>query len=90
MLPATEVIEIERLLAVGNLSQRQIARLRGVSRATVAQIASGARRETFSDPDALPPPMRCRSCGALVYPPCRLCRLRTVIQRAARRNRRSA
>jgi hypothetical protein len=77
------VDEIRRLLDQGELSQRAIARRLGVSRKVVAAVAAGRRRS--SEPVAPQPPklvatevlpVRCRGCGGLVYPPCRLCRAR--------------
>lgn len=87
---------VRRLLAAGNLSQRQIAESAGVSRTSVAKIAAGhemfCHRRRFLDAggENLPigPPERCRGCGGLVFPPCRLCRVRSWIAR--RRLRRLA
>ena len=93
MIDRNLVAEIERLLASGAHSQRAIAKLAGVSRGSVASIASGKRRtndvasETRYDGPAEPsgPPARCRGCGGMVYMPCLLCRLRKAHPRAARR-----
>lgn len=84
MIASERVAEIRRLLAEGRLSQREIARLIGVSRGTVAAISTGKRAERQRPPSnwdynpAAPsgPLRRCLGCGALVYLPCRLCRLR--------------
>lgn len=87
MIPAGMVEEVRRLLAQGRLSQRQIARRTGVSRGTVAAIASG-RRHTSGPRTALPAeaapggypggkPVRCPGCGALVQMPCLACWLHT-------------
>ncbi len=83
MLAFGKVKEIERLLAEGRLSQRKIAKALGVSRGVVDAIASGkrpdyeARRQHRAD-DGEPqgPIERCPTCGARVYMPCRLCRVR--------------
>lgn len=87
MLAEPVVSEIRRLLAEPGLSQRKIALLTGVSRASVSSIASGRR------PDYLPPRVdiddgedqigngpvdRCPTCGGKVYMPCRLCRIRAL------------
>lgn len=83
MIPAGVVEEVRRLLAQGRLSQRQIAKRTGVSRGTVAAIASG-RRHTSGSRTPLPPeappggyprgkPVRCPGCGALVQMPCLAC-----------------
>jgi transcriptional regulator with XRE-family HTH domain len=96
MVTVEVIAEIRMLLALKTHSQRHIARLLGVSRGTVAAIASGRRQETPQE-TPLPepcdddtddteeqsdPPMRCPGCGGLVYIPCLLCRLR---ERRARR-----
>jgi transcriptional regulator with XRE-family HTH domain len=81
------VNEIRRLLAEEKLGYRKIAALTGVSRGTVAAIASGKR----PDYDALVldlddgldepagPPSRCPGCGGLVYMPCVLCNVRNRV-----------
>ena len=91
MLAAKTVAEIQRLLDLKTHSQRRIAALVGVSRGSVAAIASGRRRDVpadaLDDAPAEPsgPPARCPGCGGLVYMPCLLCRLRKENPRAARR-----
>jgi hypothetical protein len=81
MLSSCLVEEIERLLAAGH-SRREVARMVGVSRATVNSIAA-RKRPDRSDPfeselSSLPRrrPTRCATCGGMVYPPCKLCRMR--------------
>lgn len=82
MISIGMVAEIRRLLAEGQLSQRKIAKLTGISRATVGAIASGRRpdyeprpaQELFDRPQG--PPRRCQGCGGMVYLPCKLCRVR--------------
>ena len=88
MISEDTVNEIKRLLAEGRLSQRKIARMTGVSRGTVGAIANGRRCDrprlpVDGDDEGEPtgPPERCPKCGAMVYPPCRLCRLREVVAR---------
>jgi Helix-turn-helix len=82
MLSPAKVEEVRRLLVRGNVSQRQIAKLLGVSRGSVNAIASGKRpdypvRELDEDDiRCWLPPVRCNGCGGMVYAPCRLCRLR--------------
>ncbi len=83
MLATSQVNEIRRLLETGNYSQRKIARMTGVSRGSIGAIAGGRRpdyenRLKEDDETGQPqgPPGRCETCGALVYPPCRLCTLR--------------
>lgn len=96
MLAPQRVALVERLLAEGRLSQRKIARLTGVSRATVGEIAAGRRRPVrqpardLTDADELNRgvPARCPDCGGLVYLPCRLCRVRQVARREQERARR--
>lgn len=84
MLSLSLVEQIVDLLNEGELSQRRIAERVGVSRGTVASIASGRRglfgRDPESDDDRslanLTPPERCPKCGYLIYAPCRVCRAR--------------
>lgn len=97
MIAVEKVVEIRRLLALGKLSNRNIAMMTGISRATVAAIASGKRRDfgsrlsDDSDEPAEPagPLVRCPGCGGMVFLPCRLCRLRAQQEelRQARRTR---
>jgi hypothetical protein len=80
--------EVQRLLQSGELTSGQIARRVGVSRTTVWAIDSGrhevrrvCRDDDFNEPTTpqpQEPPSRCRGCGGLVYPPCRLCRTRAL------------
>ena len=101
MIAPAKIKEVERLLAEGNFSQRKIARVSGVSRATIAAIACGRRpnydelcRNRAGDrPEPLGPLERCASCGGMVYMPCRLCQVRQLKaqeQAAARLRRRLA
>jgi DNA-binding XRE family transcriptional regulator len=92
MLSTDRIQEVRRLLAQAELSQRTIARMTGVSRATIGAVASGRRpdyqpRVRTDEDDDRPqgPPERCRGCGGLVYMPCRLCRVRAI--KAADRER---
>jgi DNA-binding XRE family transcriptional regulator len=85
MLALGKVKEVERLLAAGTLSQRQIAKAIGVSRATVSAIARGTRPDYESrlrvrvEECGPPGPIeRCPTCGGRVYMPCRLCRVRKL------------
>jgi len=86
MISQALVEEVKRLLGQGELSQRKVATLTGVSRASVGAIASGRRPDypVRCNPDAceeaLPqgPAERCPTCGGKVYMPCRLCRVRTI------------
>lgn len=94
MLTPGKVEEVRRLLALGNVSQRQIARQLRVSRGTVSAIASGKRPDypirTPEEPELLLPPVRCPGCGGMVHPPCRACRVRKFRARqlALKRGRR--
>jgi hypothetical protein len=84
MLPLATIHEIDRLLKAGNSSQRKIARRLGVSRGTVAAIATGRRGiygkvpEDEASKSLAPqsPPVRCPECGFLIYRPCQVCRAR--------------
>jgi hypothetical protein len=92
MLPQRIVDEIKSLLRAGRLSQREIAGRLGVSRGTVNAIANDRRperRRTPSPGEPLPlfhgPIIRCPRCGGRVYAPCRLCEIRDLKARDARR-----
>jgi len=83
MLPIAQVLEVDRLVHEGMLSQRQIARRIGVSRGTVAAIASGDRglygKESIKargTSTRLSGPARCPECGYRVFMPCRICSAR--------------
>jgi transcriptional regulator with XRE-family HTH domain len=83
MLAMSKIKEAERLLLDGRLSQRKIAALVGISRATVSAIASGRRPDYEArlaaraiELEPLGPIVRCGGCGARVYSPCRACRVR--------------
>ncbi len=86
--------ETQRLLAEGTMSQRKIAKRVGLSRSTVASIASGQwmakqqRRVTKTEPFVQPsgPIRRCPGCGGRVYMPCHLCRVRTYMARSQRKD----
>ena len=90
MIKPDVVAEVRHLLFEGRHSQRQIARLVGLSRGTVGTIASGRRRDVPTEPceeDATlweGPPVRCPDCGALVYIPCVLCRVRKKLGKRRR------
>lgn len=84
MLTTALVLEVDRLLREGELSQRQIAAHLCVSRGTVSAIASGRRGlhgkepfRTYSPLVPTSPPTRCPHCGYRVYLPCLVCRVRT-------------
>lgn len=75
--------KVLQLLTEEKLSQRQVARLTGVSRATVAAIARGEwharhRSRLSEEGETEPPPSRCPDCGALVTPPCLACHVRNL------------
>ena len=86
MIATAKVQEVERLLAENRWSQRKIAKMVGISRAVVGAIAAGtrpdydARRMARDDDDSVPngPVERCQGCGARVYMPCRLCKIRAL------------
>jgi hypothetical protein len=84
MLAMAKVKEVERLLLEGRLSQRKIAAIVGISRATVSAIAAGRRPDyearlaaRASELEPLGPIVRCGGCGGRVYSPCRACRVRS-------------
>jgi hypothetical protein len=82
MHPLATVIEIDRLLKEGELSQRKIAVRLGVSRGTVTAIASGRRglhgQDSRHEDESMrkSPPERCPRCGYFVSLPCLVCRTR--------------
>jgi Winged helix-turn-helix DNA-binding len=83
MLPLATIEQIDRLLNDGELSQRKIAKRLGVSRGTVAAVATGRRGLYGKEPkeDApQSPPVRCPKCGFLIYMPCLVCRARDFRQ----------
>ncbi|HTU24939.1 MAG TPA: hypothetical protein VMF30_06055, partial [Pirellulales bacterium] len=101
MIAQSKICEVQRLLLVGGLSQRKIAKMVGISRVVVGAIADGSRpdyearrRARLEEyPETLGPLGRCGGCGGLVYAPCRLCRVRAIKERqrdAARLARRRA
>jgi transcriptional regulator with XRE-family HTH domain len=88
MIALAKVKETERLLATTELSQRKIAARVGISRATVAAIASGKHRDyearliaRMEESQPLGPLARCAGCGGMVYMPCRLCTIRALKNR---------
>lgn len=90
-LPWARIVEVRRLLEAGH-SARAVARMTRVSRETIAKIRRrdpGTRAPPAPTqqrwPDTEADPIRCRTCGALVYPPCHACYVRSVIQRRRRR-----
>jgi hypothetical protein len=93
MIAPKTVAEIQRLLDLKTYSQRQIARLLGVSRNSVGAVASGKRDYVLAGAcddgpaETAGPPARCPGCGGLVYMPCLLCQLRKKRPRAATRSR---
>jgi hypothetical protein len=93
MIAPKLVAEIQRLLDTKTHSQRRIAAMMGVSRGSVAAIASGKRRDPLlgesndAPAETSGPPARCPGCGGLVYMPCLLCRLRKENPRNAARHR---
>jgi len=87
MLDPALIMEVKRLLKQTSFSQRKIAMLTGVSRASIGAIASGRRPEyparcnpQRDEEEEIPrgPLERCRSCGGLVFMPCLLCRVRAI------------
>lgn len=98
-----KIKEIQRLLAEGTISQRQIAKKLGVARGTVNAIANGTRgghgRETRglnnsktgkSDWSAELPQGRCPACGVVGYVPCIACEARAFQRRQLTHGQRAA
>lgn len=84
MIHPARVQLVEQLLNQHKHSLRTIARLSGVSRGSVSQIAAGRRphyesaRRASEDEHWMPsgPIVRCPKCGGRVFAPCRLCQVR--------------
>jgi transcriptional regulator with XRE-family HTH domain len=87
VLEPGRVEQVEKLLAEGKYSQRQISRITGVSRGSVSAIANGTRH-VYEKPEAIPEPegplRRCRKCGILTRMPCTECRIREQLRHAPR------
>jgi hypothetical protein len=84
MLAPKIVTEVRRLLAEGEFSYRDIARLTGISRGSVGAIASGKRsdrqpHDELETPTG--PAVRCPGCGGKVYMPCLLCQVRNTAKK---------
>lgn len=96
MIEPAKVAVIERLLVDAALSHRKIAKIVGVSRATVSGIANGTRpdysnrvsRGAMDEPGG--PIIRCPGCGGRVYSPCQLCRVRRIVAQEKTKIARSA
>jgi len=90
MIASDIVSEIHDLLAMGQVSQREIARRLGISRGTVNAIALGRRADYSTrrrqDPSGFVPPAgvpaRCPTCGGKVQMPCLACQVRAIKRRA--------
>ncbi len=86
MLAEAVVEQIRDLLAIGELSQRKIARRLGVSRGSVNAIsqdrrpdyARSARAAGQRFPQREGVPRRCPGCGGMVQMPCLLCYVRSL------------
>jgi len=90
MLPNERIKEVMRLLDAGGHSQRQIAKITGVSRIVIYRIASGKRKlrtkaeSTTWDEDRYKRPFeRCPICGGLVQLPCIGCIVRRLERKTA-------
>jgi transcriptional regulator with XRE-family HTH domain len=87
MLSPSQVKKVRKLLADG-WSLRKIARKMRLARNTVDAIAHGRRHVPLPSPDedgsqCLGLPVRCTTCGGMMFPPCRLCRVRAIKARKA-------
>ena len=97
MIELEKIQRVHRLLATSEHSQRAIALLAGVSRATVRQVARGLfdeRIASITDEDLEPeldepqrPYVRCPTCGGRVWMPCVLCQMAARRERDRRRAR---
>ena len=83
MIANATVQKVIALLEEGRWSQRQIAKMTGVSRGSVGAIAQGKRTSLGSESyeeevSIIPPsgaPTRCPCCGRLVQKPCLACQI---------------
>lgn len=86
MLDDRVIHEIEKLLATGRYSQREVARRVGASRGSVNAVAKGRRKvrppvvkeEDFKQSG---PVVRCPECGGRTRMPCRVCGTRRLMRR---------
>ena len=88
MIKPDLIREIQRLLATGKLTRRNIAQRLGVARGTVSAVADGkfhAPSLLCEAPQPKPPSdlvaretRRCPTCRAMVRMPCKLCRIRRL------------
>ena len=85
------ICEAQRLLRRGT-SYRAVARELGISRGTVGKVALGRRvpveagacAEDENPPyHSNTPPVRCPTCGGVVYMPCVACRVKTAVKTRA-------
>ena len=90
MLPDERIKEVMRLLDTGGHSQRQIAKITGVSRIVVYRIAKGKRKlrpktqnPTWDEDRHKRPFERCPTCGGLVQLPCIGC----IVRRLGKKSR---
>lgn len=85
MLEWNQVETVQRMLA-NDISQREIARLTGISRDTIRRIFKGEwqpRPEPVAAPFVLTHSVgRCPTCGGRVRLPCLACRIRRPDQKA--------
>ena len=88
VLDPWKVLEVRRLLAADEISQRKISIEVGVSRGMVNAIANGHRQDydvvRNDDMLELGPIERCKTCGGKVHMPCRLCAVRKMNMRFRR------
>ena len=89
MIPPHKVTEAERLLATGEYSQRDVAKMVGISRGSISAIANGTRHVSEQNPvnphdfKQSGPLVRC-DCGALTQMPCRTCYIKSTIKTEGR------
>ena len=94
MLEHHLVLQIILLLNEKKYSQREIAKMMGISRGTVNAIARGRRKllprktELKEKKTPLPrgEPRRCPHCGAMVRMPCLACTLRRIAKKRKRKS----
>lgn len=92
MLSIQTIQEIDRLLRLGDLSHRAIARKVGCSRGVVDHLASGKRGLHGAEQGEAGQggTERCPGCGALVVSPCVRCRTELFLSKTRGRGRKAA
>ena len=82
MIESQKILMVIRLLKEKKISQRNIARIMGISRGSVSAIARGKIRRDFMEDVKIHPKgawVRCPECGGKTQMPCTVCYLSKII-----------